>query len=438
MVVPADICLSVEGLSKKFARSLTQAMVYGAYDLGRALVGRTEQAALRAGEFWALSNVTFQLRQGRSIGVIGPNGSGKTTLMRLIAGVLTPSTGAVHAQGRIAPMLALGAGFKPVLSGRENIALNLSLLGVPYSEILERVDDIIAFAEIGEAIDAPIGTYSSGMVARLGFACAVHTDPQILIVDEVLAVGDARFRAKCRNRINQLRKSGTAMLLVSHSSILIQALCDECLYLKRGTVVAHGAPDRVLGLYESDIVQGLASDNSTRASEFSRSDRSLPNVSARILEVRFASSSNGEEGVWATGKPGDMVLVLGCLRPINDASVNVMITDMTRQAGETVQFMTSYRDIGWLRLDPGRPVLCLTLPAVGLRSGTYRVKVSVSQGVMHDVLDVIEDVELIVRDAGLETNGLYFQPRDWTITGGSVSESARVPAGAQVEASEKR
>jgi lipopolysaccharide transport system ATP-binding protein len=325
-------------------------------------------------------------------------------------------------------MLALGAGFKPVLSGRENIVLNLSLLGVSNRDICERLDAIVDFAEIGDAIDAPIGTYSSGMIARLGFACAVHTEPQLLIVDEVLSVGDAKFRTKCRNRINELRKAGTAMLLVSHSAILIQALCDECVYLRGGLVAARGIPERVLGAYETDIVQSEAVSNAARVADSSKADTKGENSTISILEVNFKAAETPKNGLWITGKPAAIVLSMRCARFVSDISINVMISDLTHQAGETVQFMTSHRDIGWLRLDCGQPELRLEFPTVGLRPGTYRVKISVSQGPMHDILDVIEEARVIVRDAGLGGNCLYFQPREWKITGGVIEDMPALQA----------
>jgi lipopolysaccharide transport system ATP-binding protein len=430
-----DICLSVNGVSKKFSRSPKRAMVYGAHDLALALLGKTHQTSLRTTEFWALKDVSCALRRGQSLGIVGPNGSGKTTLMRLIAGVLAPTLGVIHVHGRMAPLLALGAGFKPVLSGRQNILLNLSLLGVSSRESRDRVEAIIDFAEIGEAIDAPLGTYSSGMTARLGFACAVHTDPQILIVDEVLSVGDAKFRIKCRNRINHMRRTGTAMLLVSHSAISIQTLCDECLYLKQGAIVAQGTPDKVLAAYESDIVETLAVDNAARLTHVSRPAGGASALN--IMEVRFTALYLADEAAWAAGQSGNLVLTMRCTAFVEHVSINVMITDLTHRVGDIVQLMMSHRDIGWLRLEPGHPEVRLTFQAVGLKPGTYRVKVSVSQGPMHDILDVIEDLRLVVRDAGFQADCLYFQPRDWNLVGACVSELTVPSGGTELEALER-
>ena len=415
----ADVCVSVDNVSKKFSRSLKRSFLYGARDIGRLLTGRGGEDRLEESEFWAVRNVSLQLERGRSIGVVGLNGSGKTTLLRMIAGILRPTLGKVEVHGRIAPMLALGAGFKPVLSGRENIFLNLSLLGVAESDIRKRFDSIVDFAELHESISAPIGTYSSGMLARLGFACAVHTAPQILIVDEVLSVGDAKFRMKCRNRINELRRSGTSMLLVSHSAVLVETLSDQCLYLRKGEVAARGAPSEVLKAYENDSVASAASRNAALAAKRQREVDTRRDLN--ILGAEIGNDASPDRGYWVCGLQGQLRLTLACQRRLDEISVNLMIFDLTHNPGETVQFMMSARDQGRLELEGGRAVVSLSFPEVGLRPGTYRLKVSVSRGEQHDLLDVIDSVKLVVRDVGRANNCLYFQARNWNCSGGDFS-----------------
>jgi len=436
MVDEADVCVAVQGVSKKFSRSLKHSFIYGAREIGRAVLGRGGDETLSKHEFWAVRDVSFELRRGRSIGVIGLNGSGKTTLMRMISGVLRPTAGKIRVQGRIAPMLALGAGFKPVLSGRENIFLNLSLLGVAHRDIVKRYDAIVEFSEIAESISAPIGTYSSGMVARLGFACAVHTNPQILVVDEVLSVGDAKFRAKCRNKINELRKNGTSMLLVSHSSILIETLSDECLYLRRGDMAALGRPSDVLKIYEADNVQHAAAANAARIDQLGQRQEGSDEGPIGIRTVRFTAPATSGNGFWLSGKPGEIIIDVACPQKLKNISINLLIFDLTHQPGETVQFFKSSRDIGWLDIEPGRVELRLTLPVVGLRPGTYRVKISISQGDIHDLLDVVDNLKLVVRDMGLTSNCLYYQTRDWHVTGGHVTRAPALPEEVMLEETE--
>ncbi|MFN9331099.1 MAG: ABC transporter ATP-binding protein [Planctomycetota bacterium] len=413
-----DVVIAAKGLGKKFARSLKRSFVYGARDLGRALLGRRDDDRLRPTEFWAVRDVSLTLRRGRSIGIVGHNGSGKTTLLRMVCGILRPNLGEVAVRGRIAPMLALGAGFKPVLSGRQNVFLNLALLGVSEREARRRLPVIVDYAELHDAIDAPLGTYSSGMQARLGFACAVHTEPSILVVDEVLSVGDARFRVKCRNTINELRRNGCALLLVSHSPVLVETLSDECLYLQGGRTVAFGPAGEVLRRYAADDAAQAAAGNAAKTAALrERAPEPGRRVAVRGVELR----SDGRSGAnWATGAPGELVVALRATAATEPVSVNVMLFDLVHQVGETVQLLMSSRDLGWLRLPAGDSEVTLALPHVGLRPGSYRLKVSVSSGALHDILDVVDDVRVLVTDDVAGANAAYFQPRAWRCPTGTV------------------
>ncbi len=206
--------------------------------------------AFKRERFLALDDVSFEIRRGETVGLIGPNGSGKSTTLALIAGVLRAQAGTVEVCGRIAPLLELGAGFHPELTGRENIVLNGVLLGLTRREVLAKMDEVIAFSELEQFLDQPIRTYSSGMVARLGFSVAAHLDPEILLIDEVLAVGDLHFQAKCRVKINEFKRQKVTIVLVSHSTEEIRRLCDRVIWLERGKIVAQGEPDLLAGSYE--------------------------------------------------------------------------------------------------------------------------------------------------------------------------------------------
>jgi len=199
--------------------------------------------------FCALEGVSFEVRAGECLGVIGPNGAGKSTALGLIAGVLRPSSGTVETRGRICPLLELGAGFHTELNGRENIVLNGILLGLTRREVAERVDEIIAFSELHQFIDAPLRTYSSGMIARLGFSVAVHLDPSILLVDEVLAVGDEHFQQKCLRRMQQFRESKTTMVFVSHDMPNVAKISDRVILIEGGRLMDIGEPARVIESY---------------------------------------------------------------------------------------------------------------------------------------------------------------------------------------------
>lgn len=191
-------------------------------------------------EFWALKSASFKVQAGETVGIIGSNGSGKSTLLQMLCGTLNPSAGQIHVRGRIAALLELGAGFNPEFTGKENVYLNAAILGLSPQEIEAAYADIEAFAEIGDFIDQPVKTYSSGMYVRLAFSVAVHTKPSILVVDEALSVGDARFQAKCLDRIKQMKDSGVSILFVSHDVAAVRTLCDRALWLDKGTVRAIG------------------------------------------------------------------------------------------------------------------------------------------------------------------------------------------------------
>jgi lipopolysaccharide transport system ATP-binding protein len=206
-------------------------------------------------EFWALADISFEVRRGETVGIVGRNGSGKSTLLQLIAGTLTPTTGTVDVRGRIAALLELGSGFNPEFSGRENVFLNGAILGLARSEIEARLPEIVAFSGLEEFIDRPVKTYSSGMLMRLAFAVAVNVEPDILIIDEALAVGDIAFQLKCIERLERLTRSGVTLLFVSHDTSLVKTFCRHAVYLDRGRLRAQGTPDVVTELYALDIRQ---------------------------------------------------------------------------------------------------------------------------------------------------------------------------------------
>lgn len=201
-------------------------------------------------EFWALKDVSFEVKKGQSVGIIGRNGSGKSTLLQMICGTLNPTSGSIQTRGRIAALLELGSGFNPEFTGRENIYLNGAVLGLSRDEVDARFDYIAAFADIGYFIEQPVKTYSSGMIMRLAFAVAINVDPQILVVDEALSVGDELFQRKCFSRIEEIRKKGATILFVSHSGSQIIELCDCAILIDAGEMLASGAPKQIVGNYQ--------------------------------------------------------------------------------------------------------------------------------------------------------------------------------------------
>ena len=250
-----DIVIKVESLSK----------CYQIYDtprdrLKQFVMPRLGQIAGKAGkkyfrEFWALKNVSFEIRKGETVGIIGRNGCGKSTLLQLICGTLTPTGGSIQTNGRIAALLELGSGFNPEFTGRENIYMNAAVLGLNEGEVEERFDDIVTFADIGAFIDQPIRTYSSGMVVRVAFATAIHVEPEILVVDEALAVGDTAFQQKCLNHIRQMQQRGVSILLVTHSSNALVDYCDRGIFINSGLLVLDGPCREAVKVYSDYLVE---------------------------------------------------------------------------------------------------------------------------------------------------------------------------------------
>ncbi len=256
-------------------------------------------------EYWALRDVSLSIRQGETFCVVGENGSGKTTLLKLITGILQPTTGSIAVKGRLSALLELGSGFSPEFTGRENVFLNGAILGFSNKEIQERLDEIFAFAEIGEAVDQPLKTYSSGMVVRLAFAVAVQMDPDILVVDEALSVGDVYFSQRCMRKIHALRDRGVTVIFVSHNIGDVKALGDRTLWLERGRVVELGKTRDVAQHYMAALVK---KDSAYLKHESCRSTQRrirLPNhpKSSPICRRSPTATATGEPRSWASVSP---------------------------------------------------------------------------------------------------------------------------------------
>ena len=232
--------IRIEGVSKRYSRNAQAHLSYGATDLMRELLGRGQRAALRKDEFWAVRDVSFDVAPGGSLALVGRNGAGKSTLLKMMNGLTKPDAGRIRIEGRVQALINLSAGFNPALSGMENIYNAASLSGFRSGKIKAIVDEVVAFSELEEAIGSPVQTYSSGMKARLGFAVAVHLKPDILLIDEVLAVGDFAFQNKCFLRMEQLKKQGVTIVYVSHSHNTAIKLCERAIWLHRGAAMASG------------------------------------------------------------------------------------------------------------------------------------------------------------------------------------------------------
>jgi lipopolysaccharide transport system ATP-binding protein len=303
--------LTMEHVSKKFRRG---ELYDSLRDLIPATVGklgrRRPKGALRDKEFWALDDVSFEVRRGEAFGIIGSNGAGKSTILKLLSGIMRPTRGTVAVRGRLSALIEVGAGFHPDLTGRENIYLNGTILGMSKEEIRRKFDDIVDFGGLREFIDTPVKRYSSGMHARLGFSVAAHVEPDLLIVDEVLSVGDYLFQQKCIDRMTSILKSGTTVLFVSHNLHAVTELCQRSLLLEKGKLLACGPTDEVIRKYI-----GRAQDQ--RSEEATR-------IEIRDVGLRRA------EGVSAKFEPGEKMYVdvsIAARQACGDVSIVLQIVD---------------------------------------------------------------------------------------------------------------
>ena len=271
--------------------------------LKSALLQRSILRELRPSEtFAALTDVSFSVPKGSTYGVIGRNGSGKSTALKLVAGITKPTSGSVHVDGRVSALIELGAGFHPEISGRENVFINGIMLGLTKREIQARFDEIVDFAELREFIDAPVKTYSSGMYMRLGFAVAIHVDPDVLLVDEILAVGDEGFTHKCLDKFAEFRRRGKTILLVTHSLNLVERFCDQAVWLDGGRARSHGDPRRVVDGYLTAVERSEEQLLATTAARAVEAAAIHDDGSAGQEQAGAAAASSG----LANGKPVDM------------------------------------------------------------------------------------------------------------------------------------
>ena len=321
-------------------------------------------------EFWALKNVSFDIQQGEAVGIIGRNGAGKSTLLKLLSRITEPSEGQIELEGRVASLLEVGTGFHPELTGRENIFLNGAILGMKRVEIKRKFDEIVAFAEVEKFLDMPVKHYSSGMYMRLAFGVAAHLEPEILIVDEVLAVGDAAFQKKCLGKMQQVGQSGRTVLFVSHNMDAIARLCSKCFYLVKGELQMTGIPRDVIKAY---------SEHSKQVSgeiDLSRMPRRFEGTGAARL-LRLRSLQNGNVAAWCYeyGTPLEFALEFSVASPIEEPEVGYAVFSLM---GTELIGATTYQEHALNRLEPGNYEMRITVPGAALNPGTYVLAVGIA------------------------------------------------------------
>lgn len=351
-----EVLIKVDGVSKKFCRRLKKALWYGIQDIAAEMTGKAMSQELRTDEFWAVKDIGFELRRGECLGLIGRNGAGKTTLLRMLNGLIKPDEGHIEMRGRVGALIALGAGFNPILTGRENIYVNASVLGLTKSETDEKIKEIIEFAEIEEFIDTPVQNYSSGMNVRLGFAIASVLEPDILLVDEVLAVGDTAFKVKCYNKIRDILPQ-CAVIFVSHNMFDVARICTSVCLMHKGTSVFSGTTEL-----------GVQAYNDINDDKITISDpKYIIHKDKYISSVKILNISVSPKGYSSTIS---IKLNIQSGKKISRVRVRAIFIDNTQTAVAEWDSLIQNIDFSF---ENGNNILNVSIKNIRLKSGTYRI-----------------------------------------------------------------
>lgn len=358
---------------------------------------------------WALDGVSFEVEEGETLGLIGPNGAGKTTILKLLSRITQPTSGRIGVNGRVAALIQLGAGFHPDLTGRENVYLNGAILGIKRHEIEERFESIVEFAELSEFIDMPVKRYSSGMYVRLGFSVAAHVDPDVLLIDEVLAVGDHLFKDKCVQRINAFRESGKTMVIVSHNKEMIQKLCNRAIFLYKGKVVCQGETQETLDRYHTGFA-GQALRSERRDGQRGAQVRS----ELEITGVELVDGRGEACNSFLTGQPMTVRIHFRVSGSVTDP----VFYSRVRQGLKVLHGTTTARFDVRSQLEPGDEGIAeATYESLNLLNGEYNINVGIKRDHFSPfTFDQIDGAVHFHVGSRFEQGGaLVYLPHRWTV-----------------------
>jgi ABC-type polysaccharide/polyol phosphate transport system ATPase subunit len=379
---------------------------------------RVRQPSTRRYEdFWAINDVTFDVARGEMLGIVGHNGAGKSTILKLLSRITAPTKGTITLDGRLAALIEVGSGFHPELSGRENIFLSGSVLGMRRKEIAAKLDRIVEFAGVGPFIDMPVKWYSSGMFVRLGFAVAAHLQADILLVDEVLGVGDAAFQVRSFERIGELRREGATLIFVSHDLSAVGKLCDRVVLMNRGRLIAAGMPPDMIAQYQTLAMESFAGAAADAAS--------VSGGGARVENVVFRSPEGLEVPGTTTGGPLVAVVDLDVTESVEDAIVELFYY---ARDGRTLHCQQSTAVSGKLiTLQPGRRRIEFVCESLGLQPGIYAVGASIRKWNGPGVIDWWYGTRMLYMEPGKTMRGYFFAPHEWRWAD-AAAEAERHPA----------
>lgn len=372
-----DPPVSVEGISKKFCKNLRRSLWYGVQDLVPELLAKKNPGHLRLRpfEFLALDDVSFQVHRGECLGLLGANGAGKSTLLKMLNGLIRPDGGRLSIRGRLAGLIELGAGFNPILTGRENIYVNGAILGLTKRDIDLKFDQIVEFSGLNDFIDSPVQNYSSGMQVRLGFAVAVHLDPDIFLVDEVLAVGDIAFRMKCFENFLNLKRQGTTIVVVSHNIVDITRVCDRVVVLDAGKKAFEGNVSEGIAAYEQRLLLGASSGR-----------EKAPDAPAWIVGAELLGPHDSPQSKFQTGDDVTVEVTIASKRTIRNGRLIVHVN--TPSVGVLGSFSSPHARFSF-DIEPPERKIRFTIEAVPLLVGAYGLTLNLYGAGPRDFIDAV-------------------------------------------------
>ena len=412
--------LVVDNLSKKFCRDLRRSLWYGVKDVAVELSGTSKNRnRLRKDEFWAVKEVSFEIAPGEAVGLIGHNGAGKTSLLRMINGLIKPDLGLIQVQGRLQALIALGAGFNPVLTGRENVYVNASVLGLSTEEISKRFDEIVDFSGIEEFIDMPVQSYSSGMTVRLGFAIAANLEPDILLVDEVLAVGDLAFKTKCQLRIQQMRQNGVAIVFVSHNLHAISHVCNRAITMEKGRVIFDGGTEEAIDVYRSSLIKrNVDLENHLRAGT----------GEIRVSHLELLNFDQVPQNDYETGEPIILRVHYKAASPVYNPVFNLTINVLNDHQVTGIRTDLDGFNTGSLF---GEGYIDLIIPNLYLLPNIYTIDAVIFHEDGFTFYDRLNNLSQLRVKGGLLVNGTTYVPHHWNFNGVNKNFSIHVENGYQ-------
>jgi lipopolysaccharide transport system ATP-binding protein len=406
-----EFAIKVENVSKKYCKSLRKSMLYGIKDIARNSLGLSSNShILRKDEFWAVDDVSFKVKKEQTLGIIGPNGAGKTTILKMLNGIFWPDKGKITIKGRVGALIAVGAGFHPMLTGRENIYLNGAILGMSKKEIDKKFDAIVEFADIGDFLDTPVKFYSSGMFVRLGFSVAIHCEPDILLIDEVLSVGDVDFQSKSFKKMQEILNRGVSIVFVSHNLDAVRRVCKKAVFLNHGKLVAAGESEEIILKYQKDMFLSANEDfrNSNKIAQEKIQRRGTGE--AKIINVHILDKNGMAKSIFKIGE--EIIVRIHYFAP-QRIRKPVFLVGIKHSNGTYCVEADSEKDGVNLDFISGKGCIKIVFDNFNLAPGTYMMSVALRWKGAVDYADMWKNTLRFYIEGPHHMKGLFYIDRKW-------------------------